>query len=87
MMTINRFPLQLKRKCFLLPQNCYSGNYLKERLQHLHKDSEGLTPIIGKLLKLKISLRSQLSQLISFRIQFSSQQLKSRLLKSHRAKY
>ncbi|CRL07714.1 CLUMA_CG020668, isoform A [Clunio marinus] len=27
--------------------NCYSGNYLKERLQHLQKESDKFSPIIG----------------------------------------
>lgn len=58
-MTINRFPLQLKLYFFLFcTQNCYSGNYLKERLQHLHKDSE--TPIMGEFSK-KIKLYIELN--------------------------
>jgi len=27
--------------------NCYSGNYLKERLQHFQRDNDKFTPIIG----------------------------------------
>lgn len=49
MMAINRFPLRNIKQfeiCLSL-QNCYSGNYLKERLQHLHKDSENFSPIMG----------------------------------------
>lgn len=29
-------------------QNCYTGNYLKGRLQHLQKDSDKFSPIIGE---------------------------------------
>lgn len=42
-------------------QNCYSGNYLKERLQHFSKDSEGLTPIIGECFVWRNQIKLSLS--------------------------
>lgn len=88
MMPINSFPLQFKYNfAFSHLQNCYSGNYLKERLQQMNKDNEKFNPIIGKLMWHCLGLDFCSFQLFILRLQLSNQWLKFRLPQPHCAKH